>query len=138
MTRITRINVAAILFDSYNHVLLCKRSRNKKVAPGMWHLPGGKIEENETPEIAIARELKEELDIEVTKTIITPIDYIYSVGEELHKTIFTYVEATGEPNLNHENEEYRYVSPTEIKVLIESHLVEINLKAIETCLLIKG
>ncbi len=43
-----------------------------------WEFPGGKIEERETPEQALAREIKEELDTEIqVGKLIDTIEYDY-------------------------------------------------------------
>lgn len=55
--------VAAALVNSQGEVLLAKRPEGKRLA-GKWEFAGGKVEEGETPESALARELREELGIE--------------------------------------------------------------------------
>jgi len=45
-------------------VLLARRAEGSELA-GLWEFPGGKVEPGETPEAALARELDEELGIEV-------------------------------------------------------------------------
>lgn len=55
---------AAIIVDS-GKVFIAKRKPPGRM-PGMWEFPGGKIEEGETPEQCLKRELHEELGIEVT------------------------------------------------------------------------
>ncbi|MEN9390048.1 MAG: hypothetical protein RLZZ283_148, partial [Candidatus Parcubacteria bacterium] len=59
----SRLLVAAVIRDESGRVLLCKRSMNKKVAPGAWHMPGGGIDDGESMEQAIVRELYEELGL---------------------------------------------------------------------------
>ncbi len=57
--------VAAGIIRSDDKLLICKRPDDKSLEGGKWEFPGGKAEDNETPEQALKRELKEELDIEV-------------------------------------------------------------------------
>jgi 8-oxo-dGTP diphosphatase len=56
----------AILFDRNDKLLIYLRDDKPEIPfPNHWDLFGGHVEENETPEEALVRELKEELDIEV-------------------------------------------------------------------------
>lgn len=55
-----------ILINPEKQILLYLRDNKPSIPyPGWWDLFGGGIEENETPEQAIIREIKEEIDIEV-------------------------------------------------------------------------
>jgi 8-oxo-dGTP diphosphatase len=56
--------VAAVLRDAGGRVLIAQRSPGKHMA-GWWEFPGGKIAPGEASEAALARELLEELGIEL-------------------------------------------------------------------------
>ncbi len=56
--------VAAVIADGTGRVLIAQRPAHKHLAL-KWEFPGGKIEANETPATALARELREELGIEI-------------------------------------------------------------------------
>ena len=60
-----KLVVACALINEQGKVLINKRPKGKDYA-GYWEFPGGKVEENETPEEAIIRELKEEINIDVS------------------------------------------------------------------------
>lgn len=55
-----------ILTDNKGRVLLQYRDNDAPRYPGLWGLFGGQIEKDETPELAVRRETKEEVGIELT------------------------------------------------------------------------
>lgn len=58
--------VSAILINAKGQVLLQQRDDNPAIRyPGHWSLFGGTIEDGESPEAAVAREVKEEIDFEM-------------------------------------------------------------------------
>lgn len=65
------IVVAAALIRSDGLILLQKRPEGREMA-GLWEFPGGKLEEGEQAEAALARELAEELDIHVEPQNLLP------------------------------------------------------------------
>ena len=56
------VEVVAAAIVQGSKVLACRRSPTKNL-PGMWELPGGKVEDNESHSHALQRELREELGI---------------------------------------------------------------------------
>jgi 8-oxo-dGTP diphosphatase len=57
--------VHAVIIDENNKLLLLKRSPHLRYAPGQWCWPGGRIEEGESGDQALQREMQEEIGTEV-------------------------------------------------------------------------
>ncbi len=75
--------VACALVDVDGRVLIAQRPKGKQLE-GLWEFPGGKLEPGETPEDALIRELKEELDIDVTKACLAPFVFTTHAYESFH------------------------------------------------------
>jgi 8-oxo-dGTP diphosphatase len=60
----SRIRVVAAMIEKDGKYLITQR-RPTATLPLLWEFPGGRAEEGETDEAALARELKEEMQIEV-------------------------------------------------------------------------
>jgi len=56
---------------------------------GEWELPGGKLELGESPEGCVAREIEEELGLEVTPTTLLDT-WVYTISEGVHVLVVTY------------------------------------------------
>ena len=71
--------VAAVICDSMEHkTKIFATARGYGEFKGGWEFPGGKIEPGETPQQAVVREIKEELDATVkVGNLITTIEYDY-------------------------------------------------------------
>lgn len=75
--------VAVALIDADGRVLLAQRPAGKQLA-GLWEFPGGKIENDETPEIALIRELKEELGIDTSVSCLSPLAFASHAYDDFH------------------------------------------------------
>ena len=75
--------VAVALIDKQRRVLLAQRPAGKKMA-GLWEFPGGKVEDNETPEQALVRELHEELGITVDIEDLEPLAFASHTYDDFH------------------------------------------------------
>jgi 8-oxo-dGTP diphosphatase len=64
MNRPRKLVVAGLILDGDGRVLITQR-RSDQAMPLQWEFPGGKIEEGESPTVALARELAEEIDCQV-------------------------------------------------------------------------
>jgi 8-oxo-dGTP diphosphatase len=82
--------VAVALVDADGRVLLAQRPEGKAMA-GLWEFPGGKIHPGESPEAALIRELKEEIDIDVTEACLAPFTFASHRYESFHLLMPLYV-----------------------------------------------
>ncbi|MBI3335318.1 MAG: NUDIX hydrolase [Candidatus Portnoybacteria bacterium] len=83
------VPTASALFIKNGSILLTKRAIDPK--KGFWDLPGGFIEEDEHPEKALHREIKEELGVEITigKLFDIVMDW-YEFGGDRFSTLNLY------------------------------------------------
>ena len=107
------ILVVAAIIKKQNKYLIARRA-SQKAHGGRWEFPGGKIEKGETPEIALERELFEELSI---KTRIGPFVISATHDYENFKIELMAYEVThlsGEFKLS-EHDEIAWVTAAEMK-----------------------
>ncbi len=105
---------AGLIVNTRGEYLLAQRPRGKAHA-GLWEFPGGKIEEGEDAASALARELKEELDLELLSSAPYGVyTHIYAKEEvALTLTVLRVMAWRGTP-VGLEGQAHRWVSPARI------------------------
>ena len=88
---------AAVLLDAAGSVLITQRPAGKYMA-GYWEFPGGKLDSSESAEQALARELREELGIELRRCHrLLELRHHYA-QRAVHLEVFVVEESHGEPS----------------------------------------
>ena len=111
----TIINVTAAVIVKDGKVLAARRGPGKHLE-GYWEFPGGKLEENETPEGCLERELTEEFSI--SSRIGAYIgDSVYDYGEKIiHLLGYEVEHIVGDFKLV-DHDELRWLSVDELGVV---------------------
>lgn len=88
--------VCGVIRDASGRYLACRRPEGKHLG-GLWEFPGGKVEAGEEPAVALARELREELAVEVVvEGALTAFPWSYDWGTMLLRPFYCRITA-GEP-----------------------------------------
>ena len=82
MTKVILVSAVALI-DVDGRVLLAQRPPGKSME-GLWEFPGGKIESGETPELALIRELQEELGINTWASCLAPLTFASHAYDDFH------------------------------------------------------
>lgn len=107
------VAVCAAIIVQQGKVLITLRPNGKRLG-GYWEFPGGKIDGRESPHQALKRELKEELNIDISVgKIFTTVYYHYDWGNAL---IFAYLCTWDSGEIDHlEVADHRWIKPEELK-----------------------
>ncbi len=94
--------VTAAIIKNNDKYLICQRSLDDECSL-LWEFPGGKLEEMETLEECIIREIKEELELDIEiQDIFTTSIYHYD-QKEIYFTVYNALIAGGKMKLNVHN-----------------------------------
>ena len=110
-----KIVVSIALINNENEILLSKRPEKKHLS-GFWEFPGGKVEEGETPEKALIREVKEELNIDINNKCIAPLSFSEFDYKNFQLLLLLYIcrRWDGEP-MSMENNKLEWVKPNMLR-----------------------
>ncbi len=104
-------------------ILLLKRSESES-SPGVWSVPGGKLEPAENPFNGLRREVAEETALEIE--ILNPlrIHHFDMEGRVITLISFHCDYAGGEVTLNEEHDEFKWASIEEASKKVPEYYVE--------------
>ena len=107
------IQIAAGIIIHDGKILLGQRKKGKDLE-FKWELPGGKLEEGETLEQCLCRELIEELALEIeVKELFMKSEHLYDFGGFV---LNTFIAECKDPNIKKvcEHEQYAWVEPKDL------------------------
>jgi 8-oxo-dGTP diphosphatase len=108
------IEVAAAVIENRDGRILIARRKSEISLGGYWEFPGGKIESGETPAVCAARELHEEMDVNIeTGDILVDTVHDYGGGKVVHLIAVRAILLSGHIRL-HDHDDIRWVTVPEM------------------------
>lgn len=109
-----------LIFNPDGRVLILRRSGTHPHVPYTYDLPGGELDEGESPAVGLLREVREETGIIMKENDLTAIDTneLDAFGRHYHVTLFS-AKLVSDPTvkLSFEHDEYKWLPPDEAKIV---------------------
>lgn len=110
-----RVVVAAVIERADRRLLIGQR-RSNDTSPLKWEFPGGKVEEGESPEAALARELREELGATLRRSAeIVRVRHAYATSSQELEIRFFAAEIASDVVVGKSFERIAWVLPRELR-----------------------
>lgn len=112
--------MSGILANKKGEILLLRRNSQNSSYQGCWQLPEGKIEFGEQPEVALSRELLEEIGTKDVSLKLRDVSaaFMCAKGEDYHIVRIIYDVQTKEPIiLGKDHDECVWFSPQNAKLI---------------------
>ncbi|MBN2566687.1 NUDIX domain-containing protein [Candidatus Woesearchaeota archaeon] len=107
---LARIAVKAFIVDPNERVLLVRRSPHDVQKPGIWELPGGRLEPGEDPRAGLVREAEEETGLRIAvKDILNVQHFVREDGQTITMLLFWARPLGGTVKLSDEHTEHAWV-----------------------------
>ncbi len=119
------IVVKSIIYNrKLGRILLVQRCNADDIGAGTWENAGGNVEQSETPELAMAREIYEETGL--TEVRIERVAYVTLVNAEVPYLIIAYLcEAlTENVTLSEEHQDFLWADEAECRRLLPKAIID--------------
>ena len=125
------VAVVAVVRNSEGNYLVLKRSEREIAYPGMYTFPGGKVEDNDTVEETLVKEVEEEAGMKLKsgKILLKDKSFIRPDGQTVK--VFSYlceVEDASKVVISDDFTDYRWITVQDLKTLphvgIEEELLQ--------------
>lgn len=121
---VTRIATLALIKEG--QVLLLQRNDDASWMPGVWHVPGGRVEAGETTHSAAIREIREELGVEVNQDDLQfggIVAYDQTSSENVDTFQFVAYKWSGQPSIiePHKHQAMQWFAVDDLPANITEH-----------------
>ena len=127
------VSVVAVIRNNEGKYLVLKRSDREIAYPGMYTFPGGKVEDNETVEETLIKEIKEEANLDLKPGKILLKDKSFIRPDDQTVKVFSYlceVENSDDIKISDDFTDYKWISFEDLKniphVGIEDELLQVD------------
>jgi 8-oxo-dGTP diphosphatase len=105
---------AGVYLERDGKILILERAAGAVV--GFWSLPGGLLDDGESPEDCARRELFEEAGLRLAGPLtLVAVNKVHIYGRDAIRLIYTAEAADGEVRLSHEHSAARWIDPLEYR-----------------------
>lgn len=115
-------NAAKGFIVNENKILLVKRRSNDVQMPGIWEVPGGRLENGENPVSGLKREVMEETGLEIE--VVVPFNvnhFTRSDGQTITMLVYLCKALSTEVTLSEEHPEFEWVEFSKVREKINDY-----------------